>query len=70
MKIAIKGNCDRYRKFAPNMEFIKKAELIFLDRDASDEEVLRVAGDAEVWFVDAISEVTGNLMRGMRQLRL
>lgn len=70
MKIVIKGNRDRYRKFAPNMEFIKKAELIFLERDASDEEVLRIAKDAEVLFVDAISEVTGDLMRGMKRLRL
>lgn len=70
MKIAIKGNRDRYAKFAPDIELIKNSELIFLSREASDEEVLREAGDAEILFVDAITEVSGKLMQQMKKLRL
>ncbi|HIU75991.1 MAG TPA: 2-hydroxyacid dehydrogenase [Candidatus Pelethocola excrementipullorum] len=70
MKIAIKGNRDRYIKFAPDMELFHNSELIFLSRDAGDEEVLREAGDAEILFVDAITEVSGKLMQEMKKLRL
>lgn len=70
MKIVIKGNRERYIKFAPGLEIEKNSELLFLSRDASDEDLLNVAQDAEILFVDAISEVSGNLMKEMKKLRL
>lgn len=71
MKILIIGNEERYRKYLPSdIPFIKEAELVFCEREASDEELLAAAPDAEYMAVDAIATVSGNVIRHMPNLKI
>ena len=70
MKIVILGTEARYRAYQPSMPFIQQQELVFLDKDSTEEEILAAGGDAEVLFVDAITPVSGSLMGRMPRLRL
>ena len=70
MKIVILGAEARYRAYQPAMPFIQQQELVFLDKDSTEDTILAAGGDAEVLFVDAITPVSGALMERMPRLRL
>ena len=70
MKILILGTEARYRAYQPDMPFIGRQELVFLDKDSTEDTILAAGGDAEVLFVDAITPVPGALMERMPRLRL
>ena len=70
MKILILGTEARYRAYQPDMPFIGRQELVFLDKDSTEDTILAAGGDAEVLFVDAITPVPGALMERMPSLRL
>ena len=70
MKILILGTEARYRAYQPDMPFIGRQELVFLDKDSTEDTILAAGGDAEVLFVDAITPVSGALMERMPRLRL
>ena len=70
MKILILGARARYETYLPALPFIRQQELVFLDRDSSEEEILARAADAGIIFADAISPVPGSLIRRMPELKL
>lgn len=70
VKILILGTEARYRAYQPDMPFIGRQELVFLDKDSTEDTILAAGGDAEVLFVDAITPVSGALMERMPRLRL
>ena len=70
MKILILGTEARYRAYQPDMPFIGRQELVFLDKDSTEDTILAAGGDAEVLFVDAITPVSGALMERMPRLRM
>ena len=70
MKILILGTEARYRAYQPDMPFIGRQELVFLDKDSTEDTILAAGGDAEVLFVDAITPVSGALMERMPSLRM
>ena len=70
MKIVILGAEARYRAYQPDMPFIGRQELVFLDKDSTEAEILAAGADAEVLFVDAITVVSAALMEHMPCLRL
>lgn len=69
MKVLVIGNRDRYEKYMPDMEIVKRTELVFCSRDASQEELLEKAGDAEMILADAITPVSRQLMEQMPRLK-
>lgn len=71
MKILIEGNHARYEKFMPpEIAGDKDLQLIYCPRGSSDEERLKLAGDAEVFLADAISVVGEALLSQMPNLKL
>jgi lactate dehydrogenase-like 2-hydroxyacid dehydrogenase len=70
MKILILGARERYETYLPALPFIRQQELVFLDRDAGQEQILRAAGDAGILFADAIAKVPGSLIEKMPRLKL
>ena len=70
MKILILGTEARYRAYQPDMPFIGRQELVFLDKDSTEDTILAAGGGAEVLFVDAITPVSGALMERMPSLRM
>ena len=70
MKILILGARARYETYLPALPFIRQQELVFLDRDSSEEEILARAADAGIIFADAIAPVPGSLIRRMPELKL
>ena len=57
VKIVILGQEARYRAYQPAMPFIGRQELVFLDKDSTEEEIAAASPEAEVLFVDAITPV-------------
>ena len=70
MKILILGARARYEAYLPALPFIRQQELVFLDRDSSEEAILAQAADAGILFADAIAPVPGPLIRRMPKLKL
>lgn len=70
MKILIKGDPARYERYSPGLEIQKTSQILFLPRNADEETVMKNGSDAEVLFVDAISPVSGSLIRRMTNLKL
>lgn len=70
MKLLVIGDEARTRKYLPDMEIAREAEVVVAPRGASDEDVLGLAADADFIMADAISAVSGDLMRGMPNLKL
>ena len=70
MKILILGARARYETYLPALPFIRQQELVFLDRDSSEEEILARAADAGIIFADAIAPVPGSLIRRMPELMI
>ena len=70
MKILILGDQARYENFLPPLPFIRQQELVFLPRDAGEEEILAKGADAGILFADAITPVSGQMIAGMPQLKM
>ena len=71
MKTLIIGKEDRYRKYLPaDIPFTQNTEMIFLNRGASDEEILKAGADAEYLAADPMTQVSGNVIRHMPDLKM
>ena len=45
MKILILGTEARYRAYQPDMPFIGRQELVFLDKDSTEDTILAAGGE-------------------------
>lgn len=70
MKILILGAQARYERYMPHLPFIRQQELVFLDKESSQEAILATAADADILFVDAITPISGALIAQMPKLKL
>ena len=71
MKVLVLTMKKRYDRFAPrDSAAYKAAELVFCDRDASEEEWLSAGGDAEVIFVTPVTWVRESLIARMPNLKM
>ena len=71
MKVLVLTMKKRYDRFAPkDSPAYQAAELVFCDRDASEEDWLAAAGDAEALFVTPVTWVRESLMERMPNLKL
>ncbi|MCM3570253.1 NAD(P)-dependent oxidoreductase [Neobacillus mesonae] len=70
MKLLIVGNEDRYNKYMPDLEFVKQADMVFCPRNASDEELLQAAPDADAIAIDPMSTLSGHVISQMPNLKI
>ena len=71
MKVLVLSHQGRYERFASkDAPAYQAAELVFCDREASEEDWLAAAGDAEALFVTPVTWVRENLMERMPNLKL
>ena len=71
MKVLVLTMKARYDRFAPkDSAAYRAAELVFCDRDASEEEWLSAGGDAEVLFVTPVTWVRESLIARMPNLKM
>lgn len=71
MKVLVLTMKKRYDRFAPkDSPAYRAAELIFCDREASEEEWLAAGGDAEVLFVTPVTWVRESLIARMPNLKM
>ncbi len=70
MKILIEGPKDRYEKFMPKADYTANMETVYCDASFTDEERLAIGGDADVFFADASSWVSADLIAQMPNLKL
>ena len=71
MKVLVLTMKKRYDRFAPkDSPAYQAAELVFCDRDASEEEWLSAGGDAEVIFVTPVTWVRESLIARMPNLKM
>ncbi len=70
MKVLVIGNEDRYKKYMPNNEIIKKAEIFYFPIGTSDEELIEKGRDSEIILADAIAQVSKTLIENLPDLRL
>ena len=70
MKVLIAGDRVRYLAHAAEIPAAQKAEMVFADREASEEELLAAAPDAEVLFVDPVEPVSERVIAGMPRLKM
>ena len=61
MKILVLGAQARYEKYLPQLPFIRQQELVFRDKDTPVEQLLARDADADILFVDAITQVPAAL---------
>lgn len=69
MKLLVIGN-GNIEKYTSDKSELQKYEIIQLPRGTSDAQVLSTAGDAELLLVDAITPVSGELIRQMPNLKV
>lgn len=70
MKVLVLAPKSRYDAYDPNTPASRAAELIFADRNGTEEEWLAAGADAEALFVTPITWVTGELIARMPNLKL
>ena len=70
MKVLIMGDRKRYEKYAPQPELSGSFEITYIPRDADPETIRNAGADADILFADAISQVDGNVIRQMKNLKL
>ena len=71
MKVLVLSHQGRYERFAPkNAPAYQAAELVFCDREASEEDWLAAAGDAEALFVTPVTWIRESLLARMPNLKL
>lgn len=71
MKILVIGNEERYRKFLPqDLDILNHFEVVFCPLGTSNEDILRVAADADGIAADAIATVDKQLIEQMPNLKI
>lgn len=70
MKVLVLAPESRYRAYDPHTPASAAAELIFGDRNGTEEEWLAIGAEAEALFVTPVTWVTEELMERMPNLRL
>ncbi|QCR33828.1 2-hydroxyacid dehydrogenase [Lysinibacillus sp. SGAir0095] len=70
MKVLVIGNENRYKKYMPDVEIIKEADITFCTIGTSEEELIRQGKTAQVLLVDAIAPVSKNLIENLPNLQL
>lgn len=70
MKILIIGNQGRYKKYMPDLDFVRNIEMVFCPRDASDEQLLQAGIDADAIAIDPTAKLSGNVIRKMPNLKI
>ncbi len=70
MKILIKGDPLRYKRYSPGLDIEREVQIVFVDRDADNSSVLEQCKDADIIFADAISSVDGELISKMNNLKM
>lgn len=70
MKLLVIGSKARAEKYLPNLPIVNEVEIVVVERGASDDEILRVAADADFIMADAISPVSARLIESMPNLKL
>lgn len=70
MKVLIMGSRDRYEKFLPEKIRTGNFQLVYATRDCPNDQLLQLAGDAEILLADAISRVDRELILAMPDLKL
>ncbi|MDY5612924.1 2-hydroxyacid dehydrogenase [Dysosmobacter sp.] len=71
MRVLVLSHRGRYERFAPkDAPAFQAAELVFCDREASEEEWLAAAGDAEALFVTPVTWIRESLVARMPNLKL
>lgn len=70
MKLLVIGSKARIEKYRPDLPITHDVETIVVERGASDDEILKVAADADFIMADAISPVSARLIESMPNLKL
>lgn len=70
MKLLVIGNESRTRKYRPDIPITHEIDSVAVERGTSDEDILKVASDADFIMADAISPVSRTLMENMPNLKL
>ena len=70
MKVLVLSPKERYDVFAPDTPAFRAAELIFCDRERSEEEWLAVGKEAEAMFVTPVTPITEKLISQMPNLKM
>jgi lactate dehydrogenase-like 2-hydroxyacid dehydrogenase len=71
MKLLVIGNEDRYRMYMPkDLPVTQTMDIVFCKWGTPEEEMLRLAGDADVIAVDAMAAVPASLIERMPNLKL
>ncbi|MFC7687312.1 2-hydroxyacid dehydrogenase [Ureibacillus sp. GCM10028918] len=70
MKVLVIGNEDRYKKYMPDVDIIKEADITFCPLGTSEEELIELGKPAQVLLVDAIAPVSKNLIENLPNLQL
>ncbi|MCB7319711.1 2-hydroxyacid dehydrogenase [Lacrimispora sp. 210928-DFI.3.58] len=70
MKLLVIGRPGRLEKYSPDTELYRNTEVVRVMPGTPDEEILKVAADAEMILVDAMSGVSRTVMEGMPNLKI
>ncbi len=70
MKLLIEGSPERYRRYLPDFIQLEQLAPIFCPLGSTDAERLTLCPDTEIFLADAVSTVSGDLIRRMPKLKL
>lgn len=70
MKVLVLCPKERYEEFAPDTPAFRAAELVFCDREDTEEAWLAAGADAEAMFVTPVTWITEALISQMPQLKM
>lgn len=70
MKVLVIGNEERYKKYMPNMDITKEAEILYFPIGTNDDEIMEKGKDTDILLVDAIAPVSQYLIEKLPNLRL
>lgn len=70
MKILIEGSPERYRRYLPDFIQLEQLAPVFCPLGSTDAERLVLCPDAAIFLADAVSTVSGDLIRRMPELKL
>lgn len=70
MKLLVIGREGRLDKYTRNKQNTEELEIVYATAEHTEAELLAIGGDADFILVDAISTISGNLIRQMPNLRL
>lgn len=70
MKLLVIGSKARTEKYLPDLPITHEVDTVTAERGTSDDEILRIAADADFIMADAISPVGSRLIESMPNLKL